>query len=101
MEPRFRVPPAQTSATDRWSAASRLVLVILAALAVDWLLLRPKRLTVAVVVVRNGSLLVSEYRDPYLSRTARDAAIVGFLRAATRRGEIAFFSPSGWPASRG
>jgi hypothetical protein len=98
--PVFRVPgPAQVRATYRWSAIARLVFVVLAALAVDWLLLQKRRRIVAVVLgmlavaglAPNLPLLLSEYRDHYASRTALDASLVSELRSATRRDETVFF----------
>jgi hypothetical protein len=98
--PVFRLPgPAQVRATYRWSATARLVLVVLAALGVDWLLRRQRGRTVGVLLgllavaglAPNVPLLLSEYRDHYRSRAAFDASLVSALRTATRPGETAFF----------
>jgi hypothetical protein len=96
----YRIPGLkQMRATYRWSAVTRLALVLLAALAVDRLWRRPRRRALAVVVgllavvdvLPNVPLLVSSYRDYNRSRAALDATVIPDLRAATKRNERVFF----------
>jgi hypothetical protein len=96
----FGVPGvAQMRATYRWSAVTRLVLIALAALAVESLLRRPRKRAVAVGVavlavvelIPNVPLPLSEYREHHRSRTTFDAAVISELRASTHRGETVFF----------
>jgi hypothetical protein len=101
----YRVPGvANMRATYRWSAVTRLALVVLAALAVDQLLRRPRWRVAAGVLAAlalvetapNVPLLFSEHRDFYDSRNAMRASVMPDLRAATRPGDSVFFlSPDG------
>jgi hypothetical protein len=91
----------QMRATYRWSAVTRLVLILLAALAVDQLRWRRSRFVASAVAVAalleltpNVPRLLSEYRDHHRSRSAMTTAVVADLDAATMDGEVAFFISS-------
>lgn len=101
----YRVPGvANMRATYRWSAVTRLALVLLAALAIDRLIRRPRwRLAAGALAVLalveiapNVPLLMSDHRDFYDSRSAMRDSVAPDLEAATRSGESVFFlSPDG------
>jgi hypothetical protein len=85
-------------AVYRWSGVTRLVLVVLAGLALDRLLRRRRRVLAAVLAVAliaelapNVPALWSGWRDNHAQRDALTDALIGDLDEATSEYERAFF----------
>lgn len=88
-------------ATYRWSAVTRLALIVLAALALDqlWRRRRARWRVLAVVLAAIGvaelapnvPLLAQEYRQNYLDRERTSAAVIGDLQRATAPADRVFF----------